>query len=425
MKHWIKALDPAAPTNVLSFARGLNGPVATEFGPDGSLLVLNRGAIWRDPKQFVPNAGSLIRIRYVGSGAPLSDPAPSKFTPALGLPADATQLPRTLARADWETRFRGAKRWALWLNNSAWQPAAYESIDLYLPPHSAAKLLDDTREIHLPAGAVVLRNFSVTDWQAKRAKTTPEDEISRLIETRLLVVGAPRGYGASYRWKSAGLAELIEDGDLQNLPDLVDDNSRGATPRKVSLPWWFPGVDDGITFPITNPAYWVSTAAPDFILPPAPQYPENPVNWLRDMHRARALETTLLPEALDALPRGSMWRNLAEPAEARVRSYLHGNCAVCHQPGGASRGLFDARITTPLEQAGILNGELAAGDLGIAGAKVVVPGSPEKSILLRRLKDTGFFRMPPTQTHNEPSPILPVMEEWIRSLGPTNKINKG
>ena len=50
IKHWVKALDPAAPTNVLTFARGFNGPVATELAPDGSLLVLNRGAVWRDPK---------------------------------------------------------------------------------------------------------------------------------------------------------------------------------------------------------------------------------------------------------------------------------------------------------------------------------------------------------------------------------------
>jgi hypothetical protein len=61
---------------------------------------------------------------------------------------------------------------------------------------------------------------------------------------------------------------------------------------------------------------------------------------------------------------------------------------------------------------------LAAGDLGLAGAKVVVPGSPAKSILYQRLKRTDFFRMPPTQYHNEPSPILPVMEAWIRSLKP-------
>jgi hypothetical protein len=86
----------------------------------------------------------------------------------------------------------------------------------------------------------------------------------------------------------------------------------------------------------------------------------------------------------------------------------------------ASRGSFDARLTTPLAQTGLINGELAAGDLGIAGAKIVVPGSPEKSILLRRMKDTGFFRMPPVQYHNEPSPILPVLEEWIRSLKPAS-----
>ncbi len=129
-----------------------------------------------------------------------------------------------------------------------------------------------------------------------------------------------------------------------------------------------------------------------------------------------ALETTLSPEALNRLPRGSKWQSALEPAEARVRSYLHGNCAVCHQPGGASRANFDARLTIPLDQTGLIRGDLAAGDLGIAGAKVLVPGAPEKSILYRRLQNTDFFRMPPVQYHNEPSPILPVIEEWIRQL---------
>ena len=141
------------------------------------------------------------------------------------------------------------------------------------------------------------------------------------------------------------------------------------------------------------------------------------------MQSAGALETTLSTDALNALPSGTMWIHPLESPEKRVRSYLHGNCAVCHQPGGASRGLFDARITTPLDQTGMINGELAAGDLGIPGAKVVMPGAPEKSILLRRLKDGGFFRMPPVQYHNEPSPILPVLEEWIRSLAAPRQTN--
>jgi hypothetical protein len=335
----------------------------------------------------------------------------------LGLPADASALPRTMTRAAWEARFRGVKRWPLWLNSSAWQPFTREMIGLYLPTNTAAKLSDDNKEVLLPPGAVVVRNVSVTNWRPPQSKLESKpDDTSRLLETRLLVVGAPRGYGASYHWKTPDRADLIEDGELQTFPDLLDTNSTNDKPSKVSLPWWFPGVDDALSFPITNPAYWVSTAPPDFIFPPTPARPERPVNWLRSMQRMGALDTPLSPEDLDRLPRGNLWFSPLEPVEARVRSYLHGNCAVCHQPGGASRGNLDLRISTPLEQTGLINGELAAGDLGIAGAKIIAPGAPEKSILLRRLKDTGFFRMPPVQYHNEPSPILPVLEEWIRSL---------
>ena len=426
MKHWIKALDPAAPTNVLTFARGFNGPVATELAPDGSLLVLNRGAVWRDPKKFVPNAGSLVRIRFVGNsnmagGAPVSEPARTNFIPALGLPANASALPRTMTRTDWEGRFRGVKRWPFWLNSSAWLPFVHERIGLYLPKGGAIKFSDDGKEVLLPPGAVIVRDFSVMDWQPPRLRKGdyPHDVAPRPLETRLLVAGAPRGYGASYRWKTHAAAELVEDGELQTFPDLLDTSSTNEVLRKVLLPWWLPGVDDGFSFPITNPAYWISTAVEDFILPASPNHPGGPnfkPNWLRAMQRGGALETTLSTEALNALPGGTMWLQSLESAEARVRSYLHGNCAVCHQPGGASRGLFDARLTTPLDQTGMINGELAAGDFGIPGAKIVVPGAPEKSILLRRLKDTGFFRMPPVQYHNEPSPILPVMEQWIRSL---------
>jgi len=171
-------------------------------------------------------------------------------------------------------------------------------------------------------------------------------------------------------------------------------------------------VDDAVSFPITNPSYWVSTSAFDFVV----QSEGKPINWLSEMLRKDMLLSEVSTRAISNLPPGTTWQNPGRALEDRVRSYLHGNCAVCHQPGGASRGLFDARITTPLAQAGIINGELAAGDLGISGAKVVVPGAPDKSIMVRRLKDTGFFRMPPVQYHNEPSPIVPLVEEWIRRM---------
>src|SRR5205085_9771826 len=105
--------------------------------------------------------------------------------------------------------------------------------------------------------------------------------------------------------------------------------------------------------------------------------------------------------------------------ELRVRSYLDANCSLCHRPGGPSRGNYDARFSTPLAEQRLLNGELIAGDLGIAGARVIVPGDVGKSILYQRLKRTDFFRMPPVSVNDEPPPVLPVLKDWINALGQT------
>jgi glucose/arabinose dehydrogenase len=70
--NWIKALDPDDPKSAATFAKGFKAPAAIDFEPDGSLLVINRGTIWRDGKEWRPNTGSLIRIRYTGSTTKLT-----------------------------------------------------------------------------------------------------------------------------------------------------------------------------------------------------------------------------------------------------------------------------------------------------------------------------------------------------------------
>lgn len=420
MKHWIKALDPDSPTNVVTFARGLNGPVATEWGPDGSLLVLNRGAIWRDGKKFVPNAGSLVRIRYTGEGstavAANSDSTNRTVkTAALGLPKEPKRLPRRLIRRDWEQRIQGARRWPCWMNTRPCHHLARESATgLYLPDGAQAKLTDANGDVSLPQGAVVVRNFSIG---FASTNLSPKTDNTRQIEMRLLVIGERYSYGASYRWMSEQEAQLVEDGEVVSFHNVADNRGDGELPKGVTLNWWFPALDDAISLPITNPSYWISTAPSDFVLlRSGPSRPDTPINWLAEMMRKNVLATDLPLDVISNIPPAAIWVSPFIPLEARVRIYLHGNCAVRHQPGAASRSLFDARITTPLSEAEIINGRLAAGDLGIPGAKIVVPGEPEKSILYRRLKATDFFRMPPVQYHNEPPPILPILEQWIRSL---------
>src|SRR5437764_1680638 len=127
------------------------------------------------------------------------------------------------------------------------------------------------------------------------------------------------------------------------------------------------------------------------------------VNQLRRLNELGLFEPPLREEQFATLRQLAGLDHLSSPAELRVRSYLDANCAVCHRPGGPSRGNFDARFTTALARQGLLNGELAAGDLGITGARVIAPGDAAKSILYQRLKRTDFFRMPPVSVNDEPS----------------------
>ena len=74
-----------------------------------------------------------------------------------------------------------------------------------------------------------------------------------------------------------------------SVPDLfrnvADDRGDGQPPNGVILNWWFPALDEAISFPITNPSYWISTAASDFVVTPAESRPEGRINWLAEMMR--------------------------------------------------------------------------------------------------------------------------------------------
>jgi hypothetical protein len=98
--------------------------------------------------------------------------------------------------------------------------------------------------------------------------------------------------------------------------------------------------------------------------------------------------------------------------ESRVRSYLFANCVQCHQPGGAGRGSWDARITRTLEETALI-GSLAGDNLGNPEARIVKPGSIDESVLYRRLAELGPHHMPPLATSVINEDAVDLMEAWI------------
>jgi hypothetical protein len=113
------------------------------------------------------------------------------------------------------------------------------------------------------------------------------------------------------------------------------------------------------------------------------------------------------------------------PLAHRARSYLDANCAHCHRPGGA-RPEFDLRFDTPLGKQKLLNGPLIAADLGVPGAKVVVPGDRAKSMLYQRMvRRTDAFNMPPLASHLVDRAAAEVVGRWIDELGPSVSASVG
>ena len=95
-----------------------------------------------------------------------------------------------------------------------------------------------------------------------------------------------------------------------------------------------------------------------------------------------------------------------------MRSYLGANCVHCHQPGGTGRGSWDARLTTPLAQAGLLNGPLID-TFGDPANKVIKPGSTDESMIFQRISQLGARHMPPLGTTELDQEAIGLLAEWI------------
>ena len=107
-----------------------------------------------------------------------------------------------------------------------------------------------------------------------------------------------------------------------------------------------------------------------------------------------------------------MATNSAVSLKFRVRSYLAANCEQCHQPGGISSALWDARLSTPGPLTGIINGPLH-NDFGNTDNRVIVPGSLADSVLFPRVANLGASHMPPLATSVINKEAVELLAAWI------------
>jgi hypothetical protein len=105
----------------------------------------------------------------------------------------------------------------------------------------------------------------------------------------------------------------------------------------------------------------------------------------------------------------------SQSLDDRARSYLHGNCAMCHHPGGNAIVSFYLLRDMPLEKLNTNKGT-GIGTFGLREARIIAPGDPYRSLLLYRMSKLGYARMPYIGSHAVDSAGAALVRDWIASL---------
>lgn len=295
--------------------------------------------------------------------------------------------------------------------NPLWSDAAAKSRWIILPndgTHDTAAekiTFDEEGSWVFPAGTVFVKHFEVA---------TNENNPSQVkrFETRFLICTAGGGkYGVTYRWNPAGTdAELLTTGQGEDFPVTLQNGST------VTRHWDYPSRADCLQCHNTasGQALGVKTAS----LNENFHYTATgrTANQLVTFNALGMFDRTLTTTELENFIEGRAITDETAPIEHRVRSYLDNNCSHCHRPGGTV-DYFDARLGTPLNVQGLINGILKGHfDLGTEG-RYLKPGSTSLSALHVRMANVGNgAAMPPLAKNMVDQKAVDLLQQYLLSL---------
>ncbi|MGB1930909.1 MAG: c-type cytochrome, partial [Mariniblastus sp.] len=108
--------------------------------------------------------------------------------------------------------------------------------------------------------------------------------------------------------------------------------------------------------------------------------------------------------------------------EQRSRVWLDVNCAMCHRPNGSGNATIDLQFDTPLQETKTIEVMPAQGDLGVADAKIIARGDPDRSLLVHRVETLGQGRMPGTGSNRIDAKAVELLTQWIRQMADDDRI---
>jgi uncharacterized repeat protein (TIGR03806 family) len=126
--------------------------------------------------------------------------------------------------------------------------------------------------------------------------------------------------------------------------------------------------------------------------------------------------SSLLAVAPDKYPRLVNPYDPKQQLDRRARAYLHANCSQCHVAAGGGNSQIDLEFTTAWEKTRLFDVRPVHDAYGLPDARLIAPGSPERSVLLHRMSHRDRGHMPPLATSIVDRDAVKLMGEWIRGM---------
>jgi glucose/arabinose dehydrogenase len=126
-----------------------------------------------------------------------------------------------------------------------------------------------------------------------------------------------------------------------------------------------------------------------------------------------SMTSRLLPQSPDQTPHLVNPYDATADLNARARSYLHSNCAQCHVEAGGGNAQMELEFTTAPDKTRLFDVRPLHNSFDLADARLLAPGSPDRSVLLKRMTLRGPGQMPPLATSVVDERAVNLIREWI------------
>jgi hypothetical protein len=313
------------------------------------------------------------------------------------------------------------------VNAPLWTDGAVKQRYIAVPPGQSVVYSDTADVYKYPDGAMVIKNFSVD--------TIPGNPASRILwETRFsgvkIVGGKEKWFLWSYHWR-------LDQTDADLVPDSGQDATvrvyrKGLAAAPFMKKWRFPGKTQCAAchrIQTTDGRAVLAFFTAQLNRP----WSGNPsVNQLQHFFDLGLLKLAAgAPAPNYALsPKWARWDDTTASLDVRARSYIAGNCSGCHGTRGI---LTNATLNVTLDydfhdmkpHMDFVSKKLI-GAFPLDSAGLVVPGRPDRSVLLYRQKMRnqveGSFTaermaMPPLGSFEPDTNAINMMTQWIATMG--------